>query len=105
MARIEQKTVVELVSQQTDDVYSTTFKIVDHDHTLLNAIRWVMMKKADIEYCAYSIVHPTDGFGMLRVQTDGSITAVDALHRGLEELKEITQFMRTEFRKEAGINA
>lgn len=42
-----------------------------------------------VEFCAYSQPHPTDDLIHLRIQTDGSVTAADALAEGIHNLMDI----------------
>jgi len=63
---------------------AVTFQITDEDHTLGNALRYVITKKygelkyilicsPDVEFCGYSIPHPSEPKLNMRIQTYGRI--------------------------------
>ncbi|RKP03762.1 hypothetical protein CXG81DRAFT_9066 [Caulochytrium protostelioides] len=74
-----------------------TFVIRDEDHTLANSLRWMLMKNPAVTFCGYSIPHPSEAKVNIRVQTDGSITAVDAFDKGLCDLIDLTEHVKTTF--------
>ncbi|KAJ3323177.1 RNA polymerase subunit AC19 [Boothiomyces sp. JEL0866] len=85
------------VASNEADPGAATFCIRDEDHTLGNALRYIIMKNPAVEFCGYSIPHPSEYMVNLRIQTDGSISAVDALHRGLDDLINLTSHISTTF--------
>lgn len=93
---------ISISPQSSDQVTSITFIIQNEDHTLGNALRWMIMKNPAVEFCGYSIPHPSDGFIQIRIQTDETITAKEALKKGLEDLKELSAHIRTEFKSAVG---
>ncbi|XP_077974557.1 DNA-directed RNA polymerases I and III subunit RPAC2-like [Styela clava] len=62
-----------------------TFVFYDEDHTLGNALRYIIMKNPEVEFCGYSIPHPAENKLNLRIQTNG-VSPTDVLRKGLEEL-------------------
>lgn len=74
-----------------------TFKIHDEDHTLGNALRYVLMKDKEVEFCGYNIPHPSDDFVNIRVQTFGGKSATDVFRRALTTLAEMTDCLREKF--------
>ncbi|CAG8448398.1 428_t:CDS:2 [Funneliformis caledonium] len=69
------------------DPQSVTFNITGEDHTLGNALRYMIIQNPEVEYCGYSIPHPSEDKLNIRIQTTENTTAVDALRKGLEDLK------------------
>lgn len=53
------------------DPTAATFQIDDEDHTLGNALRYIIMKNPEVELCGYSIPHPAEAKMNLRIQTYG----------------------------------
>jgi DNA-directed RNA polymerase I and III subunit RPAC2 len=53
-----------------------------------------------VELCAYSIPHPSENKIHIRVQTDGSVSAMDALLKGFDDLAAISDFMANKFEQE-----
>lgn len=87
------------------DATCLTFTIQGEDHTLGNALRYILMRNADVEFCGYNIPHPSDDFVNIRVQTLNGVQAVDAMRQALQELAEMTDVFRerfTEAAEEAG---
>ncbi|KAJ3275324.1 RNA polymerase subunit AC19 [Terramyces sp. JEL0728] len=88
---------IEVVASNESDPGAATFCIRDEDHTLGNALRYIIMKNPAVEFCGYSIPHPSEYMANLRIQTDGSISAVDALHKGLDDLVSLTSHISSTF--------
>ncbi|CAG8983435.1 hypothetical protein HYALB_00000604 [Hymenoscyphus albidus] len=64
---------------------AASFQFVKEDHTLGNALRYIIMKNPDVEFCGYSIPHPSEELMNIRIQTYEG-TALDALEKGLSDL-------------------
>ncbi|OHE96095.1 hypothetical protein CORC01_08632 [Colletotrichum orchidophilum] len=85
---------VRILPGSTDTAAS--FEFVDEGHTLGNALRYVIMKNPDVEFCAYAIPHPSEPKMNIRIQTyDG--TAVAALQKGLKDLQALSDTVAEEF--------
>lgn len=81
----------------SEDGSAASFQITDEDHTLGNALRHMIMKNPEVEFCGYSIPHPSEAKLNIRIQTYGNITAVEALHQGLDNLAELCTIVETKF--------
>ena len=64
-----------------------TFQLRDEDHTLANALRFMLNKNNHVEFCGYSQPHPTEALINLRVQTDGLLSAQQAFQSAVTELQ------------------
>ncbi|KAF6812178.1 DNA-directed RNA polymerase i and iii 14 kda polypeptide [Colletotrichum sojae] len=85
---------VKILPGSTDTAAS--FEFIDEGHTLGNALRFIIMKNPDVEFCAYSIPHPSEPKMNIRIQTwDG--TAVAALQKGLKDLQALSDVVAEEF--------
>ncbi|CEI38995.1 hypothetical protein FVEN_g10078 [Fusarium venenatum] len=85
---------VRILPGSTDTAAS--FEFIDEGHTLGNALRYIIMKNPDVEFCAYSIPHPSEPKMNIRIQTyDGN--AVDALKKGLVDIQEVCDVVADEF--------
>ncbi|RKP27799.1 LOC494863 protein-like protein, partial [Syncephalis pseudoplumigaleata] len=80
-----------------DDLTAATFVIHHEDHTLGNALRYMIMKNPLVEFCGYSLPHPSDDKLHLRIQTFEGTTAVEALQQGLQDLMEMCGHIYSEF--------
>ncbi|RKK97546.1 hypothetical protein BFJ68_g13983 [Fusarium oxysporum] len=77
---------VRILPGSTDTAAS--FEFTDEGHTLGNA--------PDVEFCAYSIPHPSEPKMNIRIQTYSG-TAVDALKKGLVDIQEVCDVVADEF--------
>ncbi|EFQ24965.1 hypothetical protein CGRA01v4_06762 [Colletotrichum graminicola] len=85
---------VKILPGSTDTAAS--FEFIDEGHTLGNALRYIIMKNPDVEFCAYAIPHPSEAKMNIRIQTyDG--TAVSALQKGLKDLQALSDTVAEEF--------
>ncbi|KAF4337646.1 DNA-directed RNA polymerase I and III subunit RPAC2 [Fusarium beomiforme] len=75
---------------------AASFEFTDEGHTLGNALRYIIMKNPDVEFCAYSIPHPSEPKMNIRIQTYSG-TAVDALKKGLADIQEVCDVVADEF--------
>ncbi|KAF7545298.1 hypothetical protein G7046_g9596 [Stylonectria norvegica] len=85
---------VKILPGSTDTAAS--FEFIDEGHTLGNALRYIVMKNPNVEFCAYSIPHPSEPKMNIRIQTyEGQ--AVDALKKGLVDLQDVCDVVADEF--------
>ncbi|PHH87609.1 hypothetical protein CDD83_8635 [Cordyceps sp. RAO-2017] len=85
---------VKILPGSTDSAAS--FEFIDEGHTLGNALRYIIMKNPDVEFCAYAIPHPSEPKMNIRIQTYEG-TAVDALKKGLTDLQDVCDVVADEF--------
>ena len=70
-----------------------TFVFRGEDHTLGNAIRYVLMRDPNTEFCGYTVPHPSEEYMHIRLQTRQSTPADEVLVKGAATLKEMCQHM------------
>jgi len=68
---------------------STTFTIREEDHTLGNALRYMIAKRNEVELAAYSIPHPSEPLLNIRVQTLQGGIAIDSFTKSISDLKDM----------------
>jgi len=80
--------------------HAASFQIEKEDHTLGNALRYFVNKNPDVEFCGYTIPHPSETKMNIRIQTweDTKTTATDALRKGLEDMIEACDVISEKFR-------
>ncbi|XP_047049180.1 DNA-directed RNA polymerases I and III subunit RPAC2-like [Lolium rigidum] len=78
------------------DSTSSTFSIMEEDHTLANSVRFVLNQDPRVEFCGYSIPHPADNKVNIRVQTTGD-PAKDVMVDALQDLMVMCQHARGTF--------
>ncbi|CAX39762.1 DNA-directed RNA polymerase subunit, common to RNA polymerases I and III, putative [Candida dubliniensis CD36] len=88
---------IKILPGASEDGTSASFQIIDEDHTLGNALRYIIMKNPEVEFCGYSIPHPSENKLNIRIQTYGNISAVEALHQGLDNLSELCSAIEDKF--------
>ena len=55
------------------------------------------MQNPNVQFCGYSIPHPAEDQMFIRIQTNDSTTAQEALKKGLRDLKEMCQTTKKMF--------
>ena len=51
--------------------HAASFQIEQEDHTLGNSLRYFINKNPDVEFCGYTIPHPSETKMHIRIQTWG----------------------------------
>ncbi|ORY77362.1 DNA-directed RNA polymerase [Protomyces lactucae-debilis] len=83
------------------DGTASTFQFAHEDHTLGNALRYIIMKNPEVELCGYGIPHPSEPLMNLRIQTKSeSHTALAALEKGLDDLTDLCDAVQEKFEAE-----
>ncbi|KAJ9657354.1 RNA polymerase subunit AC19 [Neophaeococcomyces mojaviensis] len=79
--------------------HAVSFQIEKEDHTLGNSLRYFINKNPDVEFCGYTIPHPSETKMNIRIQTweDTGTTAFDALRKGLEDMIEACDVVSEKF--------
>ncbi|KAK3313855.1 DNA-directed RNA polymerase [Apodospora peruviana] len=77
---------------------AASFEFLEEGHTLGNALRYIIMKNPDVEFCAYAIPHPSEAKMNIRIQTYEGTTAVQALEKGLKDLQDLSDVVTEKFK-------
>ncbi|KAM3081032.1 RNA polymerase subunit AC19 [Clarireedia jacksonii] len=85
---------IRMLPGSTENAASFEFK--QEDHTLGNALRYIIMKNPDVEFCGYSIPHPSEELMNIRIQTY-NMSAEDALRKGLDDLIDLCDVVAEKF--------
>ncbi|BBN18289.1 DNA-directed RNA polymerases I and III subunit RPAC2 [Marchantia polymorpha subsp. ruderalis] len=83
---------------EADDQTASTFSLTEEDHTLGNALRYVLNKDPRVSFVGYSIPHPSEERVNLRLQTTG-LPARDVLKDGLQDMMALNDHVRVTFEK------
>ncbi|PSS10664.1 hypothetical protein M430DRAFT_127008 [Amorphotheca resinae ATCC 22711] len=86
---------IRILPGSTDTAASFEFK--KEDHTLGNALRYIIMKNPDVEFCGYSIPHPSEEVMNIRIQTYEGTTAIEALDKGFDDLMDLCDIVADKF--------
>ncbi|KAF2095080.1 RBP11-like subunits of RNA polymerase [Rhizodiscina lignyota] len=79
---------------------SASFEFLHEDHTLGNALRYIITKNPVVELCAYSIPHPSEPKMHLRIQTFADMednNVYDVLRKGLMDLQDLCDVVTENF--------
>ncbi|MBW0527469.1 hypothetical protein O181_067184 [Austropuccinia psidii MF-1] len=68
---------------------AATFSLKEEDHTLGNSLRYIIMKNPEVEFCGYSLPHPSEQKLHLRIQMYDNKSAIQALQKGLTDLEQL----------------
>ena len=92
---------IEIVSEASSstDEFSKTFTLNDEDHTLANSLRYLIMKNPNVIFCGYTIPHPSEIKVNFRIQTNKTVTAIEVLEKGLNDLAQVCAHVKETFRK------
>ncbi|KAL4918028.1 RBP11-like subunits of RNA polymerase [Aspergillus aurantiobrunneus] len=76
---------------------AASFQFDGEGHTLGNALRFAIMKNPDVEFCGYTIPHPSETKMNIRIQTYETTTAIEALEKGLDTLMDLCDVVTDKF--------
>jgi DNA-directed RNA polymerase I and III subunit RPAC2 len=76
---------------------AASFQFEGEDHTLGNALRYIIMKNPDVEFCGYSIPHPSETKMHLRIQTYDGVSVYTVLEKGLKDLMDLCDVVTEKF--------
>ncbi|XP_074650597.1 DNA-directed RNA polymerases I and III subunit RPAC2-like [Tubulanus polymorphus] len=103
MTQEKKKTLLEVVeSEIPEDETCRTFILHNEDHTLGNSLRYITMKNPEVEFCGYSVPHPSESKINFRIQTK-EVPAVEALKQGLTDLGAVCEHVLTVFERSVAL--
>ncbi|KAJ5545434.1 hypothetical protein N7461_007738 [Penicillium sp. DV-2018c] len=76
---------------------AASFQFEGEGHTMGNALRYAIMKNPAVEFCGYTIPHPSDPKMHVRIQTDDTTTALEALEKGFNDLMDLCDVVTEKF--------
>ncbi|KAI9275906.1 DNA-directed RNA polymerase [Phascolomyces articulosus] len=80
---------LDIVAGADNDKTAMTFSFKEEDHTLGNSLRHMINKNAEVDFCGYSIPHPSEAKMHMRIQTTDKTSAIEALTTGLDNLNDL----------------
>ncbi|CAI7667715.1 unnamed protein product [Penicillium discolor] len=76
---------------------AASFQFEGEGHTMGNALRYAIMKNPAVEFCGYTIPHPSDSKMNVRIQTNDTTTALEALEKGFNDLMDLCDVVTEKF--------
>lgn len=80
-------------------LFSFSLLIYSIFETISNFKTIISSSSPEVEFCGYSIPHPSEAKLNIRIQTYGDITAAQALRKGLQDLVDLCNHTETLFRE------
>ncbi|KAI9485373.1 MAG: DNA-directed RNA polymerase [Benjaminiella poitrasii] len=90
---------VEIIGNHADAT-AITFCFKDEDHTLGNSLRHIINKNSEVDFCGYSIPHPSEAKMNVRIQTTDRTNAIEALKTGLDNLYDLVACVRQAYEED-----
>ncbi|ORZ18680.1 RNA polymerase Rpb3/Rpb11 dimerization domain-domain-containing protein [Absidia repens] len=91
---------VEVLGGNGSDQTAMTFSLKNEDHTVGNSLRHMINKNPQVDFCGYSIPHPSEPKMHIRIQTSDKTTAVDAFRKGMVDLTDMCSHIRDTYEAE-----
>ncbi|KAI6116197.1 DNA-directed RNA polymerase [Pisolithus sp. B1] len=77
---------IKIMKGAAPDLSAVTYQIFDETHTMGNALRWMIMKNPKVQFCGYSVPHPSENLIQLRIQMFDGLSSLNALLEALDNL-------------------
>ncbi|GAA5914735.1 DNA-directed RNA polymerase II core subunit RPB11 [Sporobolomyces salmoneus] len=74
------------VEEDTKIPNAATLTINKEDHTLANMLRSQLLLLSYVQFAGYKVPHPLESRVVLKLQTDGSQTPIQAVHDAIGQL-------------------
>ena len=86
------------IQRQEGDNTSATYSFLNEDHTLGNLLRNVIIKNNQVEFCAYSVPHPSEPVMNIRLQVHESAgDTKKVLRHGLKRISKMSDVLLEKF--------
>ncbi|CAE7621113.1 RPC19, partial [Symbiodinium sp. CCMP2456] len=72
-----------------EDNTNVTYQFTGEDHTLGNALRYMLMKDPDVEFAGYTIPHPSEPQMNVRVQVHAGTTTDAVVEKALDNISAV----------------
>jgi DNA-directed RNA polymerases I and III subunit RPAC2 len=90
-------TQLEKISSRRMD--SATFQFHSEDHTLGNALRYMLAKKPTVQFAGYCVPHPSEPVMNVRVQCEEQTRSENVVDEALQDLSAVFGTISTAFEK------
>ena len=86
-----------------EDLSNATYSFVGEDHTLGNLIRNQIVKNKHVEFCAYSVPHPSEAICNVRIQlaessAEGVVDTDKVLKASLKRVSRVCDTLTEKFK-------
>ena len=82
-----------------DDHLSATYSFQNEDHTLGNLLRNQIIKNKEVEFCAYSMPHPSEAICNVRIQVSeqSQVDSDKVLKSSLKRISKVCDVLSEKF--------
>ncbi|XP_013161782.1 PREDICTED: DNA-directed RNA polymerases I and III subunit RPAC2 [Papilio xuthus] len=91
--------ISELPGDEESGLTCRTYVFQDESHTLGNALKCIINRYDDVDFCGYTVPHPAESKMHFRIQTKET-PALEVLKRGLKDLQKVCDHTIDLFEKE-----
>ncbi|KAJ0179191.1 hypothetical protein K1T71_004903 [Dendrolimus kikuchii] len=91
--------ISELPGDEDSGPTCRTYVFQNESHTLGNALKCIINRYEDVDFCGYTVPHPAEAKMLFRIQTKET-PALDILKRGLKDLEKVCDHTIDVFEKE-----
>ncbi|OWR42017.1 putative DNA-directed RNA polymerases 1 and 3 subunit RPAC2 like protein [Danaus plexippus plexippus] len=91
--------ISELPGDEDNGLTCRTYVFQNESHTLGNALKCIIDRYEDVQFCGYTVPHPAEAKMHFRIQTQETPT-LDILKRGLTDLQKVCEHTIDLFEKE-----
>ncbi|CAG4940251.1 probable DNA-directed RNA polymerases I and III subunit RPAC2 isoform X2 [Colias croceus] len=91
--------ISELPGDENSDLTCRTYVIQNESHTLGNALKCIINRYEDVQFCGYTLPHPAESKIHFRIQAHET-PALEVLKRGLQDLQKVCDHTLNVFEKE-----
>ncbi|EIW84710.1 RBP11-like subunits of RNA polymerase [Coniophora puteana RWD-64-598 SS2] len=88
---------IQILKGAAADLSAATYQIFDESHTMGNALRWMLMKNPKVEFCGYSVPHPSENHINVRIQMYDELSSLDALLEALSNLDDLCETVEQKY--------
>nr|SVE70209.1 EOG090X0LBP [Eubosmina coregoni] len=74
-----------------------TFIFEGEGHTLGNALKMLLLKNPEVNFCGYTIPHPSEDKLHLRIEMLSNTSPADVLRKALEDLEKVCTHISDKF--------
>ncbi len=88
------------VKRADEDPYNATYTFLNEDHTLGVLLRSEILKNNHVQFCAYSVPHPSEPFMNVRIQCNEDGSQHDTkkvLNHGLKRITKMCDVLDEKF--------
>ncbi|PPQ73489.1 hypothetical protein CVT24_007818 [Panaeolus cyanescens] len=85
------------ILKSSPDLSAATYQIHDESHTIGNSLRWMLMKNPKVEFCGYSVPHPSENVINVRIQMYDNLSSLDALITALDDLDKLCETVEDQY--------